>query len=137
MRLPAPAPGPRARPPRRRSMPVASPKRASRHATAARCARALRSRWGLVGRGFRRRGCDRGGFAARARIAPRDVRLASSWTALVARDANLLQPARIGIEYLDLEVARARHDLAARGEPSDPRHHVAGERIDLVGDVRD
>ena len=54
-----------------------------------------------------------------------------------ARDAQLLQPARIGIEDFDLEVARPGHDLAARGQPPDARHHVARERVDLVGDVAD
>ena len=40
--------------------------------------------------------------------------------ALAARDADLLHPARIGVEHLDLEVARARHDLAAHGNAGRP-----------------
>src|SRR5256885_9101423 len=43
---------------------------------------------------------------------------------------------RSGIEHLDLEVARTGHDLATRRKPPGTRHHITGERVDLVGDVR-
>ena len=47
-------------------------------------------------------------------------------------DAQPLHAPRIGIEHLDLELARTRHHLAARRKPPDPRHDVAGERVDFA-----
>ena len=52
-------------------------------------------------------------------------------------DADLLYPARVGIQHLDLESGRAGHQLAAQRQAADLRHQIAAEGIDSLGSVAD
>src|SRR3954471_6308111 len=66
--------------------------------------------------------------------------IAAAVFALRARGRRLLAdgnsqpfyPSWIGIEHLDLEIARARNYLAAHRQPADLRDQVAAKRRDLV-----
>src|SRR5262249_47503774 len=70
---------------------------------------------------LRRRFGRRGGwwsFAFRALLAP--LERASAGPVLAAIDAYALDPARVGIEHLDLEAARPGDKFAAHRHPADP-----------------
>ena len=72
----------------------------------------------LVGRGWLLRARP-AASSARYRAAGAS-RLAPSPGGGLRRDAQPLQPARIGVEHLDLEVARTRHHLAAQRQRARP-----------------
>ena len=87
---------------------------------------------------FGRRGRDR---RARRRVgravAAAAVAVALDRAVLAAMDADLLDPARIGIQHLDLESGGPGHQLAAQRQAADLRHQIAAERVDLLGGVAD
>ncbi len=98
-------------------------------------------RWGLrvavwTLRRRRRRRNRRAGRFGRA-VAAAAVAVALDRAILAAVDADLLDPARIGIQHLDLEAGRAWHQFAAQRQPADLRHQIAADGIDLLGCLAD
>ena len=47
-------------------------------------------------------------------------------------DAELLDPARIGVKHLELDAARMLDELTTRRDPSRNREDEAAKRIDLL-----
>src|SRR5207244_5067755 len=60
------------------------------------------------------------------------ARCARHRTLLPNPDPQPLDPPRIGIEHLDLEIARTRDDFAAHRQAADLRHQVAAQRLDFL-----
>ncbi len=53
-------------------------------------------------------------------------------TFLADGDTQAFDPARIGVEHLDLEIARTGNDLAAHRQATDLRHQIAAQRLDFL-----
>src|SRR5262249_32644765 len=62
---------------------------------------------------------------------------APAGTVPAAVDAHALDPARIGVEHLDLKAARAGHEFPAHRHPPDPRHQIAAQGVDVLGGFAD
>ena len=69
-------------------------------------------------------------------LTPRACAAASlrAWrgTFLADGDTQAFDPARIGVEHLDLEIPRAGNDLPAHRQATDLRHQIAAQRLDFL-----
>src|SRR5262245_24578483 len=115
----------RRRRPRTRSRRAAIPTRAQSHGrispTAEQSGRSpVRGRARVAALAARlRRGRSLWDLSLGALVAP--LRRAPAGTVPPAVDAHALDAARVGVEHLDLETARARHELPAHRHAPDPR----------------